>query len=97
MVPPNIYIASTGTTLTRRVVDARSTVPPVLLANTTATVLAATTLASRTKSATSIPIEAKYYGYVEPNPELFARAKYAVDYLEAGLQEQGVMTEEANH
>lgn len=40
------------------------------------------------------PIEAKYYGYVEPNPELFARAKYAVEYLEAGLREQGVITEE---
>jgi len=40
------------------------------------------------------PITAKYYGYVEPNPELFARAKYAVDYLNAGLKEQGVMTDE---
>ncbi len=40
------------------------------------------------------PIEAKYYGYVEANPELFARAKYAVEYLEAGLKEQGVMTDE---
>ena len=42
------------------------------------------------------PIEAKYYGYVEPNPELFARAKYAVDYLNAGLKEQGVMTDDVS-
>ena len=42
----------------------------------------------------SRPIAAKYYGYVEPNPELFARAKYAVDYLNKGLEEQGVITDE---
>ena len=43
---------------------------------------------------TSIPIEAKYYGYVEPNPELFARAKFAVDFLNKGLKDQGITTEE---
>lgn len=43
-----------------------------------------------------MPIEAKYYGYVEPNPELFARAKYAVDYLNEGLRIQGVMTDEVS-
>ncbi|MCK4729804.1 MAG: DUF3160 domain-containing protein [Candidatus Aenigmarchaeota archaeon] len=43
---------------------------------------------------TSMPIEAKYYGYVEPNPELFARAKYAIDFLKQGLSEQEVITEE---
>jgi hypothetical protein len=42
------------------------------------------------------PIEAKYYGYVEPNPELFARLKYAIEYLEAGLKEQEVITEEVS-
>ncbi len=40
------------------------------------------------------PIEAKYYGYVEPNPELFARAKYAIDFLKQGLSEQEVITKE---
>ena len=34
----------------------------------------------------------KYYGYVEPNPEFFERAKFSVDYLEKGLQEQGVLS-----
>lgn len=43
------------------------------------------------------PMEAMYYGYVEPNPELFARAKYAVNYLNEGLGEQGVMTEEVSN
>jgi len=38
------------------------------------------------------PMEARYYGYVEPNPELFTRAKFAVDFLKQGLDEQGVMT-----
>jgi len=37
---------------------------------------------------------AKYYGYVEPNPELYARAKFINDYLLKGLEEQGVMTED---
>ncbi len=40
------------------------------------------------------PIEAKYYGYVEANPELFARAKYSSDFLLQGLEERGVMTGE---
>jgi len=45
--------------------------------------------------ATSVgPIVAKYYGYVEPNPELFARAKFAIDFLKQGLEEQNVITEE---
>ncbi|MCK4428932.1 MAG: DUF3160 domain-containing protein, partial [Candidatus Aenigmarchaeota archaeon] len=47
-----------------------------------------------TQGLTSRPIEAKYYGYVEPNPELYARAKYAVDFLKQGLGEQGMITEE---
>lgn len=38
------------------------------------------------------PMEAKYYGYVEPNPELYARAKFTTDYLLKGLSEQGVIT-----
>jgi len=36
----------------------------------------------------------RYYGYVEPNPELFARAKFINDFLIKGLEEQGVMTDE---
>jgi len=43
------------------------------------------------------PIEAKYYGYVEPNPELFVRAKYAIDFLIQGLGEQEVITEEVRN
>lgn len=43
------------------------------------------------------PIAAKYYGYVEPNPELFARAKFAVDFLKQGLEEQGVITDEVKN
>ncbi len=43
---------------------------------------------------TAVPMEARYYGYVEPNPELFARAKFAVDFLNKELKEQGVITEE---
>jgi hypothetical protein len=43
------------------------------------------------------PIEARYYGYVEPNPELLARAKFAVDFLKKGLEEQGVITEEVKN
>ncbi len=40
------------------------------------------------------PMSSKYYGYVEPNPELYARAKFIVDYLIKGLEEQDVMTPE---
>jgi len=40
------------------------------------------------------PLDAKYYGYVEPNPELFARAKFITEFLIQGLEEQGVMTED---
>jgi len=39
-------------------------------------------------------MEAKYYGYVEPNPELYARAKFINDYLLKGLEEQGLITDE---
>ncbi len=42
----------------------------------------------------AMPMEARYYGYVEPNPELYARAKFINDYLLKGLEEQGVMTDE---
>ncbi|OGF60072.1 MAG: hypothetical protein A2Y62_19640 [Candidatus Fischerbacteria bacterium RBG_13_37_8] len=44
-------------------------------------------------SAMPEPMESKYYGYVEPNPELYARAHFIVQYLLQGLEEQGVMTE----
>lgn len=40
------------------------------------------------------PMAAKYYGYVEPNPELFARAKFITEFLVQGLAEQGVMTKD---
>lgn len=40
------------------------------------------------------PIESKYYGYVEPNPELYARAGYITEFLINGLEEQGVMTDD---
>lgn len=43
------------------------------------------------------PIEARYYGYVEPNPELFTRAKFAVDFLKKGLEEQGVITDDVKN
>ncbi len=39
------------------------------------------------------PMEAKYYGYVEPNPELYARANFLTQFLKHGLEEQGVMTD----
>lgn len=39
----------------------------------------------------------KYYGYVEPNPELYARAKFIIEYLIKGLEEQGVMTEDVKN
>ncbi len=42
----------------------------------------------------SPPMKSLYYNYVEPNPELFARAKFAVDFLRKGLEEQGVITKE---
>jgi hypothetical protein len=42
------------------------------------------------------PLEAKYYGYVEPNPELFARARFAVELLKKGLEEQNVITPEVS-
>ena len=38
------------------------------------------------------PMKAKYYGYVEPNPALYARAGYLMEYLQKGLKEQKVMT-----
>ena len=47
-----------------------------------------------TSSVPSEPLAAKYYGYVEPNPELFARAKFITEFLIQGLEEQGVMTED---
>lgn len=43
------------------------------------------------------PFESRYYGYVEPNPELYARAKFIVEYLINGLEEQGVMTEDVKN
>ena len=39
------------------------------------------------------PIAAKYYGYVEPNPELYARAHYIVTFLISGLAEQGLLSD----
>jgi len=43
------------------------------------------------------PMEAKYYGYVEPNPELFARAKFITEFLIKGLEEQDCMTEDVKN
>jgi len=43
------------------------------------------------------PMEAKYYGYVEPNPELFARAKFITEFLIKGLEEQDCITEEVKN
>ena len=43
------------------------------------------------------PMAAKYYGYVEPNPELYARAKFITEYLIKGLGEQGVMAEDVKN
>jgi hypothetical protein len=40
------------------------------------------------------PMAAKYYGYVEPNPELYARAKFITEFLIKGLEDQGVMTDD---
>ncbi|RLG14666.1 MAG: hypothetical protein DRN71_02815 [Candidatus Nanohalarchaeota archaeon] len=39
------------------------------------------------------PIQSKYYGYVEPNPELYARAKYITEFLIQGLDEQDCLTD----
>ena len=47
------------------------------------------------KSITSVgpqPIQSKYYGYVEPNPELYARAKYITEFLIQGLEDQDCLT-----
>ena len=49
------------------------------------------------KTAVEFPMEAKYYGYVEPNPELFARAKFITEFLIKGLEEQDCMTEEVKN
>jgi len=43
------------------------------------------------------PMEAKYYGYVEPNPELFARAEFITEFLIKGLEEQDCMTEDVKN
>ncbi|MCD6274589.1 MAG: DUF3160 domain-containing protein, partial [Candidatus Aenigmarchaeota archaeon] len=43
------------------------------------------------------PMETKYYGYVEPNPELFARAKFITEFLIKGLEEQDCMTEDVKN
>ncbi|RLJ06830.1 MAG: hypothetical protein DRP13_04775, partial [Candidatus Aenigmatarchaeota archaeon] len=43
------------------------------------------------------PMEAKYYGYVEPNPELFARAEFITEFLIKGLKEQDCMTEDVKN
>ncbi len=42
----------------------------------------------------NVPMESKYYGYVEPNPELYARAGYITEFLVKGLDEQGLMTDD---
>ncbi len=39
------------------------------------------------------PLEAKYYGYVEPNPEVFARAKFATLFLRKWLEEEDIATQ----
>ncbi|RKY43452.1 MAG: hypothetical protein DRP81_06880, partial [Candidatus Omnitrophota bacterium] len=43
------------------------------------------------------PMETKYYGYVEPNPELFARAEFITEFLIKGLEEQDCMTEDVKN
>ncbi len=45
-------------------------------------------------SSSAPPMASKYYGYVEPNPELYARAKFISKFLIKGLEEQEVMTED---
>jgi hypothetical protein len=45
------------------------------------------------KATSTGPMSSRYYGYVEPNPELYARAKFITEYLIKGLEEQDVMTE----
>jgi len=52
------------------------------------------TRATMMKTTSAGPMSSRYYGYVEPNPELFARAKFITEYLIKGLEEQGVMTED---
>ena len=47
---------------------------------------------TRTTSVDPQPIQSKYYGYVEPNPELYARAKYITEFLIQGLEEQDCLT-----
>jgi hypothetical protein len=44
------------------------------------------------ESVAPMPLASKYYGYVEPNPELYARAGFLVEYLQKGLEERKVMT-----
>lgn len=46
---------------------------------------------------TGIPMEARYYGYVEPNPELYARAKFITEFLIKGLEEQDCITEDVKN
>ncbi|MCK4550689.1 MAG: DUF3160 domain-containing protein, partial [Candidatus Aenigmarchaeota archaeon] len=45
-------------------------------------------------TSTGLPMASKYYGYVEPNPELYARAKYITEFLIQGLEEQDCLTED---
>ncbi len=43
------------------------------------------------------PMESKYYGYVEPNPELYARAKFITEFLLNGLEEQDMLTDDVKN
>ncbi|MBW2970953.1 DUF3160 domain-containing protein, partial [Candidatus Woesearchaeota archaeon] len=52
------------------------------------------TRATGLSGSTGGPISSRYYGYVEPNPELYARAKFLTEYLIIGLEEQDVITED---
>jgi len=47
-----------------------------------------------TMQASALLMPSKYYGYVEPNPELYARAKFLTDYMLKGLDEQGMLTDD---
>lgn len=38
------------------------------------------------------PMASRYYGYVEPGPELFSRASFIVRYLLQGLKEQEILS-----
>ena len=40
------------------------------------------------------PMSSRYYGYVEPNPELYARAKYVNDYLLKQLSVENMLTDD---